>query len=391
MKSRVDRRREGAALVTMMIILLLVAMAGAVLVAFATQQKISVQRSRDMIKAQAYAEAGLHRAYHILKTNFDNASNASLFPPADFDDGRYTLTVTVVNDVQASIESVGECGSARMTVKADVINLPQVDPGTGLPPPTSPWAYAVLVNGYIQHNGAGTVIGAVHVNNYLDCNGSLVWGTTNELCNVSAVSPSKGFQVSGNATVYGTVKAPRIRVTGQENIQNKVVGPVDPIPFPTLDLTPYYQIAVANGQVFNSLNLNGTVNWGRIPGGVRWINGNLIQNGSLNFEGCVIATGYIRFNGAVTQRRVGQLPAIVSRDSYIRVNGHHEIEGLVYAKSDVTWNGSGYIRGAVLVGGNMTFNGAYGNLYYAYCEPSPNAGSTPPSQRDYVIISAWQK
>jgi hypothetical protein len=387
--------RRGAALVTLMVVILIVSIAGAAMVGFAKQQAYSITRVRDYLKAQAYAEAGANAAYNVIKTNFADASDPSKFPAVAFGDGGYDVTVTVVGDDQASIVAVGQCGNATITVKADVKNMQPVQQqpsGPPVLPPDNPWGYSVLVNGYITHNGAGTAFGKVHVNNYLTQNGSIEWGSDADPMQVSC-SGANGFIGNGSISIHGTIRAPQIQINGTEHVHQKLVQSVPTVPFPTLDLTPYYQIALANGQVFSSQSPNGDVNWGLIPGGVKWISGTFSQNGSLSYQGAIIATGNITFNGSVTQTKYQQLPAIISRDGYVKVNGSHQINGLVYAKGDCTWNGAGHIYGSILVGGNLTFNGSYGNIYYDFSQPSPDpaGGGGGSGVSDHCVITAWQQ
>ena len=67
---RDQESKRGAALMTLMIIVLLVAGTVAFLINEAKQQAYAVTRVRDYLKAQAYAESGANEAYSILKTNF---------------------------------------------------------------------------------------------------------------------------------------------------------------------------------------------------------------------------------------------------------------------------------------------------------------------------------
>lgn len=390
-----NETRRGAALVTLMVVILIVSISGAAMVGFAKQQAASITRVRDYLKAQAYAEAGVNAAYNVIKTNFADASDPSKFPAVSFGDGGYDVTVTVVGDDQASIVAVGQCGGATITVKADVKNMNPVQQNPSGPPvlpPDCPWGYSVLVNGYITHNGAGTVFGKVHVNNYLTQNGSIEWGSDADPVVVSC-SGSRGFRGNGCVSIHGTIMAPKIRINGSQHVHQKLVQDVATVPFPMLDLTPYYQIALANGQVFNSQSVNGCVNWGLIPGGVRWVDGTFRQNGTLTYQGCIIATCNITLNGSVTQTKYQQLPAIISRDGYVKVNGAHQIHGLVYAKGNCTWKGAGHIYGSILVGGNLTFNGSYGNIYYDFSEPSPDpiGSGGGSSASDHCVITAWQQ
>lgn len=383
---------RGSALITLMIIILLVSIAGASMVGFAKQQVYAVAKVRDYLKAQAYAEAGANEAYNTLKTNFALRSDPGNFPPRTFGDGNYAVSVQSVSSDLAAIVSTGMVGSVKSVVKMDVKNYVPATGGSSPPPRTNPWGHTILCNGYITHNGAGTCYGSVHANNYITCNGTIAWGSAGSNIYVSAHSSSKGFRANGSATIMGTVQAPVITVNGTKNITTEIVSDPGTVAFPTPDLTAYYNIAAANGQVFSSQSLNGSVNWGAIPGGVKWINGTFTQNGALTYSGCIIATGNITFNGSVNQTRVGDLPAIVSRDGTVKVNGSHTVKGLVFSKGDLTWNGSGTIDGAILVGGNMTFNGSYGLLAYTYSEPGDaGGGGGGGSGSDLVGVTAWQK
>jgi hypothetical protein len=373
-----------------MIFVFLISITGAAVVGFAKQQAASVSRVRDFLIAQAYAEAGVNEAYSILHTNFAARSDPQKFPLRQYGGGTYDASVASVGTDMATITCIATHQGAISTVKVDVRNN-QTGTGGSVPPPrTSPWAYTVLCNGYITHNGSGNCYGNVHANNYITCNGSISWGLPASNIYVSAHSSSKGFKANGSAVMYGTVHAPVITVNGSEQITTKIYADPGVVTFPTLDLTPYYNIALANGQVTGSQNLNGTHNWGTIPGGVKWVNGTFTQNGSLTWAGCIIATGKITFNGSITQTRVANLPAIISRDSEVKVNGAHTVRGLVFANGNLTWNGAGTIAGSILVGGNLTFNGSYGILDYAYCEPSPDGGGGG-STADDVNITAWQR
>jgi hypothetical protein len=389
-----QRRRAGSGLVVLMVVVLAVSLGSAGMLYMSKQQIYSARVSQDAMRAQIIAEAGANAAYNVLKANFAGRNNAALFPAMSYDGGTYDATVTPINTNKAAITCVGTYRQSTATVKLDVQNFATVT-NAGALPRTSPWAYSILCNGYIRHNGSGTTRGSVHVNNYLTANGSISWGLPAEPIYVSC-SGANGFQANGSAVIYGTVQAAVIDINGSQQITTKILSAAPTVTFPTpenggIDFTQYYQIALSNGQVYSSQSLNGTVIWGTIPGGVRWINGNFTQNGSLTYSGCIIATGYVTFNGSVIQTQVGALPAVVSRDSYVTVNGSHTIHGLVYARGDVTWNGAGSIEGSILVGGNMTFNGSYGNIGYEFCQPGSPGGGGGSATNDNVGVTAWQK
>lgn len=385
-----DRGRGGAALVIIMIIIMVMAIAGASMIGMASQQVHSVQRLIDRIKAEAIAEAGVAEAYAILRDDFSKREEQNAFPGKEFAGGVYDACVSAIGDDMARIWCKGEYPAQGDNIVGFYVgmNVKDFSPGgEGELPPTSPWAHTIFVNGNITHNGAGILIGGVRCNNRIRCNGAFVWGTDSQDCDVYAYSR---FRANGVAVVKGTVYSPNISVWGVDCIRSKVIGPVERVEFPVLDLTPYYQIAEDNGQVFSGRTYNGVNSWGEIPGGVRWFNGNLRVNGTLSYAGCIIATGYVQFNGAIVHTRVGDLPAVISRDSYIKVNGASIFHGLIYAAGDITYNGADLLVGSFLCGGNARFNGAYGQIAYAYSEPGGPEGGGGESEPE-VGVTAWYR
>lgn len=378
------RNQSGSALIAVMGVVLLMALIAAGMVALGRQQVFTAERMRDYVKAQMIAEAGVNDAYNLMKTNFAARLDDANFPLKAFDGGTYDATVTPVGTNKANIAAVGVYRSATCYSKANIENIPLITTN-GLPPPTSPWAYGVFCNGYLSFNGSSTFRGSAHINNYFQGNGSVNWGSaTNPI--YFECSGANGFSINGASTIIGTIRAPDINVHG--TVSSAIEGPVPTIAMPIIDLTPYYQTALANGQVFNSSTINNAQNWGTIPGGVRWYNGNLTVNGggSITYKGCVIATGNMTLRGSTTQTQIANLPAFISRDGSITMNGAHTINGLVYAGGNMTFNGSGSVAGALMAGGNMIFNGAASLVVnYVYSNPSgAQAGS-----QDHVIITAW--
>ena len=385
-----DRGRGGAALVIIMIIIMVMAIAGASMMGMASQQVHSVQRLINRIKAEAIAEAGVAEAYAILRDDFSKRQDDDAFPGKEFAGGVYDACVSEFGDDMARIWCKGEYPVPGDDIVGFYVgmNVKDFSPGgEGNAPPTSPWAHSIFVNGRLTHNGAGILIGSVRCNNRIRCNGAFIWGTDSQDCDVYAYTR---FRACGVAVVKGTVYSPDIKVCGVGSIREKVIGPIELVEFPVLDLTPYYQIAEEHGQVFSGQTYNGSHSWGEIPGGVRWFNGNLRVNGTLSYAGCIIATGYIKFNGAINQTQVGDLPAVISRDSYIKVNGASIFHGLIYAGGDITYNGAELLEGALLCGGNARFNGAYGQIAYSYSEPGgPEEGGGDSDAE--VGVTAWYR
>ena len=380
--------RNGSAFITVMGIVVLITIVATSMAALGRQQAFSAQRARDFVKAQINAESGVNDAYNLLKTNFAARTDPAMFPLVSFTNngGTYDATVTPVGSNQASIVCTGTYGVAVSVSKADIRNYPL--PTTNTPPPlTFAYGFGVFVNGFFSFSGSSRLKGAVHVNNYLYANGNANWGSATNPVYVEC-SGVQGFTAL-NGTIIGQVKAPVISFGG--TISTSTVASVPTIQMPDVDLTPYYNIAVSNGQVFSSQTVKKDEVWGNIPGGVKWINGTLTVNGggSLTCTGCVIVTGAVVINGTFNGVPVNNMPTLASRDSSVDINGSHDIRGLLYSKGNMNFNGAGTITGEIMSGGNLTFNGSSSvEVNYLYCEPGKPYYQ---SWLDYVVLQAWQE
>lgn len=385
MKTRYDKcdGRAGAAFMTVMIVVLIISFVSSAIVSMAMYQPRSISRVRDYIRAKAIAEAGVNQAYSMLVTNFAARYNAAAFPQTSFGGGTYDVTVSPVGTDAAFLVSEGTFGTATARAAVDLKNYGETEPSTG---PSSAWGHSIFANGTINLNGSGTLFGSAFTNQDLIQNGAIEWGASDNTCDVYTVGQ---FRVNGTADIFGEVYAPVILVTGQNNITATHEQSVPPIRFPILDLTELYNTAVTNGQVYSGGTYNSNVVLGNIPGGVAWFNGDVRFKKTLTFSGCVIATGDIRFDGSFSNTREGNLPAIISRDGGILINGSHTVEGLIYCAGDLRMNGSGTIEGSIVVGGNIDLNGSYGIVTYNYSAP-PGVGNDGNSG-DVIGISAWQE
>ncbi|MFH0907458.1 MAG: hypothetical protein V1929_01680 [bacterium] len=376
---KVDRKGgDGSALVMTLIITATVGIMGASLLTFADYQLGAMQRARQDNQAMAIAEAGANAALAIIKTDFANKDNTSLFPDTSYNDGTFDVTVTSVGDDKAQIKCVAVSGTSTQIVIVDVKDFSEGTPGED---PSSPWAHTIFINGNGRINGAGNCYGSVRCNQDLRTAGAFEWGT---VANPVDVYCSVEFRANGSATLLGMVYAPSVSAPGGVP---RTIQAVPTVTMPVLDLTPYYNRALANGQVFAGGTVSGSI--GSIPGGVRWYNGAVTVNGGVNYAGCVIATGSINFKGGCTQTKVDSLPALVSRDGSVTLSGARTMQGLIYSASDLTANGAGVEDGTILVGGNLTLNGSYGLFTYNYSYPSVD-GSPDASGSD-VGVTAWQK
>ena len=380
-------RQRGSALITFLGVILIVSLAAAALVGFARQQAYSVGRTKDYIKAQVIAEAGANEAYSLLKENFAARNNADLFPEKTFGDGTYDATVTSVGSDMAQITCEATVGDATATAIMDVKNFGTSTDDTLLP--NNPYAYTWLVNGECRMNGSSEFTGNLHANNNIDVNGSSDWGTATEPVHVTA--SGSGIVFSGPCTLYGDMQAPAI--SGSFSPGTVTESPVATVPFPTLDLTPYYTIATENGQVVGSQTISANTTWD-IPGGVKWINGTLtVKKGTLTWTGCIIVTGAIDGKGTLNNTTYLDYPALVSRDSTITLSGQNSLfRGLMYSQGDILFSGCGgsAFYGSIFCGGNLRFNGSGGRYGYVYSGPG-SGGASDGTAQDHVAVTAWQK
>ena len=138
--------------------------------------------------------------------------------------------------------------------------------------------------------------------------------------------------------------------------------------FPLVDITPYYNQADANHEVYtNKVIAAGPPTVLTPNGGVMWVEGDLrIQAGATAIlTGCFVATGNIIVEEHVVtliHNKVGQLPAFMSRQGNIEIKPDMwVINGLIYARSgDVTlWRVSpmSVFNGQVWCSGDFTGRG----------------------------------
>lgn len=383
--------RAGSALVTVMGVIILVALVGAGMVTLGRQQIHSARRLRDYAKAQIIAESGVNAAYCVLKTNFTARNDPSKFPLTQFGDGSYDATVLPISSNLAAITSTGLCGLARAVARADIKNFPLPGPTNQPPLPQGAFAYAVVSGDTMTWNGNGTMTingAGIHSNSRYKMTGCEV--ITGQNCNVSS---SVEIWSTGTTKIHGNAQAPAWKGSSPANVigGTPTTGAVSLVSIPDIDLTPYYQSALAYGQVYNGdIQLTGSTDL-VVPGGIMWVNGTLRLNRSGPMVGCFIATGDIIVTGSGDQEKVAGYPAFVSRDGKVDLSGSGDVHGLVYAKSgSIQKTGNGVVVGSMICAGTFDKGGGWDLLVYENSTPvPPNNPNT--SGRDRVVITAWQE
>jgi len=387
-------QKRGAALLTLMIIMLLVVGTVAYMVKDAKQQAFAVTRVRDYLKAQAYAEGGANQAYSLLKTNFALRLDPSRFPPTDYGDGTYDVTITSVGTNKAVISCVGQRGRSTVTVMCDIQNFAAGSGGSGstsgVPPAVGAYTYAIVSGGKMGWSGSGTInVGTskLHGNGQFKMTGSKqVTGN---------ISSSVKIWLTGSTKISGNAAAPVITASGSAITGSKTVGAVPQVTIPDIDLTPYYNAALANGQVYNG-NQHFTGSTDLAPnGGIMWVNGNFKWSGSGKMIGSFIATGDFDYSGSGDQVKVGNYPAFVSRDGDVDISGSGKSHGLIYAKTGgFDKSGSGDHTGTIIVNGDFDASGSWSALIYENSTPvAPvtGGGGSSGTVGDRVGVIAWQK
>lgn len=409
---KIRQNKDGSALLTVLLVVLISTIMVGSFFNMSSQRSFMAKKLTNRTRAISIAEAGVHVAYSILATNFEARSSDDAFPETAYAGGVYDVTITSIGDDIAVIKSAGTYGDVTEMTILDVRKEGTISGGSGGGAiPGTAWECSVFASGKITVNGNGNIQGVTHCNNDFRANGNMDWGTV--ASNVT-ITTGNNFKGNGNIIIHGSVEAAtKISLNGSctiDYISSPItyyshwtcnIGeehsdpPIYPIrPFPELDLTPYYQIALENGQVINqNKTYNGNNDLGNIPGGVLWINGTVRINGTFSMHGMLIATGYIKLNGECYHyKSPNGFCGILSRDSYVNVNGNHDIYGVIYSRENLRLNGNGNIFGQILCDGNINMNGNYGVVSYVYSDPGGGGGGgTPPSDGYVIKAAAWQR
>jgi hypothetical protein len=214
---------------------------------------------------------------------------------------------------------------------------------------------ALYIGGNCSWKGCGTFSGgSVYVNGEIDLGGNGTWtrGTGTLI-----VASSTRIATSGSGEITCTTAiAPDIYEKKSGGIiGNKIERPVPPPPLPTIELSPFFEIAKQNGQVKTG---SVSIASGFSPaGGVFWC------EGSLNFKGtatgCFIATAGVTMQaGADVWPLNSSWPTLYNKSGDCSFTGQAETHGFVYCGGDVKFTGGGALQGGpVIIMGNLQKGG----------------------------------
>jgi cytoskeletal protein CcmA (bactofilin family) len=388
-----DATKHGGAMVVVLTVIITLSGVMISMVAMSSQRAFTAQRLSHKIRAVALAEAGVNQAYTVLVTNFSARTNPASFPPITYGGGTYDCTVTPVGTKVATISCDADWGIASAEVMIDIRNYG--DGGAG----SQTWDedafnYAMLSGGNFDFGGCGTVAGTngqvkLHANGTININGSA--GTDID------IESSVEIDIGNNKTIEGDVTAPvldynpaKVTITGEANAVS-----VDLVDIPNIDLTPYYNWAMDNSEVYTpgpATNYVISANT-YISGGILWVEGDIQLSGNpVTINGAIFATGNIYVSGQVNINKDVTGFAMASRDGSIQSSSSGTLKGLVYAKTgDYIQTANGALEGQLIVGGNIRKGGNSDMVMYERIVPTPPGGGKWGDSADLVGVSAWQK
>lgn len=355
-----------------MIFVLVLAVIGTIMMgSFMMSGRMTMLKSknrREKVSALNFAEAGKEKAVASMRGgSFTPVAGMSvLFDTTAFGSGYYTVSCSANAAVDTiRLRATGICVTEAVTIEAFYSYA--AGSGTGGPA----FENGICSGGDITWSGSGSCnCGTAKIH----CNGE--YGMSGSSTITANILACDGLSRTGSSDIIGDVFAPTVHQTGSGDISGTItIGPVDEITIPDIDLTPYYEHALANGQVYSSnVHYSGTSDY-TVPGGIMWVNGTFKRSGSGDFTGCVIATGDVTFSGSGNCNKVEEYPLMVSRDGDIKFSGSGDCVGLFYAKNGkFTKSGSGDVTGAIICKGDFKKSGSWNLLNYVKSIPVPPGG-----------------
>ncbi|MFC1467378.1 hypothetical protein ACFLQY_01610 [Verrucomicrobiota bacterium] len=382
----IEHRKGGYALATVLAAVSVSTLLVVGVVKYSMQRCHSVKMIGDRAKAIVYSEAGLDYAYSVLRKDFSKRYDGS-FPKADYGIGSYDITLSNVNSNSVLVTCVGYCGIASNVAAISVRNYTETVAAEENDDASEAWEYAVFTGGQVSWSGSGTYNGSgtkMHSSQPFVLTGS-------GQVDADVYSPYQ-IELKGNACgLDGNATAPAIDGKTQNITGVQSREPVDPIDFPDIDLIPYYQEALAHGQVYDGAPVIPASGTYSPPGGILWVNGPLTLSGQVTINGCVIATGDINSSLSGGMTRYGDYPTLISRDGDVKITSQGDYEGLLYVPNgDFSMSGGGMIAGQIMVAGNMYKSGNSDAFTFINSAPIPPGGSEAEDQ-DVIGISGWER
>ena len=283
--------RNGSALLTVMIVVVISMMATASLFAYSLNTTHRIRVMTEAIRAKAIAEAGANRAYNAMVLDKTLRGSRTLYSGTSFGDGTYTVTLEEMPNGWTRMVSDGHFGRADHSIGCDV----RIDDGSA---------------------AAGTNAAPSFADFGIFCNGALVINGTPK--NINGDLHSNGsFALHGvYANVNGHISAPP-----PNDVPAGLAAPWQNVHFPQL-WEPEFQAWLAEQQAagipvtryngsqtfkkdhtFNGITIiDGAVTFigsgTRTINGLFYVSGSFTANGSTTLSGSIMAGGSMTINGA---------------------------------------------------------------------------------------------
>jgi hypothetical protein len=373
------KNQNGSALITVLIIGIIGIIMSSIMF---KSTRVSINRTADRridVTLLNIAEAGNEHALSILKSGQISPvanSKIKIVEDSEFNGGAYTVCCSSVSALDTLWLFSDAVYNNR---RKSVLTTYAVSWASSV---EDAYNKAIAVGGSITWSGSGWLnagTAVVHCNKTFSINGS------SEI--TAFIVACAGMEKKGSCFIYGDVWTPWITENGSGRITGtKNLGPIDTIRIPVINTTPYYEHAMANGQVYSDKHLSGSASH-HVLGGVMWVNGDFKRSGSGDFYGCIIATGNIDISGSGDYYKVQNYPVALSINGKIDFSGSGKVHGLLFAMNgDFEKTGSGNVTGSIICKGNFRKSGGWDFLTYEKSVPQ-----APGSSGNIFTLISWRE
>jgi cytoskeletal protein CcmA (bactofilin family) len=384
---KIAKNEKGSALIGVLTLAVVMAVASvSYLQVSASIAKNRIVQLHDIRAFQA-AEAGMMLGVRWLAKSDNCEEAADLFAGYRIEDVVPGFSLDGVS-VQVDIVRTSCCirveatANSASTIGYNKIIMQDVFPICGgIPFDTTAFDYAIVCGGDFDFRGCGSITSGaqLHANGEVDVNGSA-------RANLD-VSSSVKFLI-GNRTLDGSVTAPAFDIHKKAVITGEItMASVDEVAIPDIDLYPWYEVALENGEVHNGFSSSSSCT---PEGGVLWVNGDVQLSGGpgTTFTGMIIATGNVHISGQVNVVAPADGFAIASRDGDITITTSGTIDGLIYAKSgNYSQTANGNAQGQLIIKGNIRKGGSSDIVAFRKSIPTVPGGGDSVER----IMGSWKE
>ncbi len=355
--------RDGAALVTILIVSLILMIAGAALLVLSGQSAHRIRRTVFGAQAQAVAEAGIADMVAKLGTNYTAWENAT-YTATFLSGGVYRVTTQLQSNGNVLIISDGLYQGASNRTIMELLG-------------TLTTRYNELYNlGSAILSGGNVSFATAAFNMDGDIHGN---------ADVTGSSGAQNGTIDGVISAGGTVDSNLGGSSHTSGVPPIVLPPEGPFNFDS-----YRTLAISNGVYLEGNQALSGTPIATAPNYILYVNGNLTINGNSTYTGTIVANGNITVNNQFTQTQpagVSNMPSLLATGS-ISLYNHEEFNGVMFARVNIDIENHITINGGVIAGGatslrnNVTIH--HGTAYPAWDPLNPEV---PPE----VIVGGWLK